>query len=127
MREEDRIQSAIVTFLRRALPSDSYIFAVPNGTVLAGDAVARAKQSRKLAATGMTPGAPDLAILVRGQLIALEVKSATGRLQPNQKAAADQIFKSGGLYSVVRSAEEAERYLRSVGVQLRATLMGRAA
>lgn len=126
MRPEDAIQKSIVEYLARALPADSYVFAIPNGTVLAGDRVARAIQARKLKATGMSPGAPDIGVIVRGQFIGLEVKSDSGRLQPCQKAASDQIFAAGGLYSVVRSQGDAERYLRSCGVQLRASVIGEA-
>lgn len=123
MRAEDVIQKSIVDFLARALPSDSYVFAIPNGTVLAGGKAKRARQSNMLKATGMAVGAPDIWILVRGQSIALEVKTATGRLEDAQKAASGQIFASGGLYSVVRSVDDAERYLRASGVQLRATVI----
>lgn len=122
MRAEDQIQAAIIQYLAIALPSDSYVFAIPNGAVLAGDARGRAIQSRKLKATGMSPGAPDVGVLVRGQFFGLEVKSDTGRLQPAQKAACERIIEAGGLYSVVRSAADAERFLRSCGVQLKASV-----
>lgn len=121
-RPEETIHRALAAFLDTALPSDSYWFSVPNqrGT-------RKRFEMGILQALGVKSGVPDIIILVRGQFIGLEVKAPKGTLNDNQKAASDRIFKSGGLYSVVRSPEEAERYLRSAGVQLRASILPREA
>lgn len=117
MRGEDHIQSAIVRFLDRALPGDSYFAAIPNGfrKTRAGAGIAKA--------TGLRAGAPDLFIVTRGLFIGLEVKTAKGRLQDSQKDAADRIVQAGGLWSVVRSVEDVERFLRASGVALRASVL----
>lgn len=126
-RTEDNIQASIISYLARALPADSYFSAIPNGAVLAGDRIARGKQMNRMKATGLRPGAPDLFILARGQFIAIEVKSATGRLAEAQKDAGDKIAHAGGLWTVARSVEDVERFLRANGVTLHATVLREAA
>ncbi|MEK0431446.1 MAG: hypothetical protein RL139_1250, partial [Gemmatimonadota bacterium] len=46
-------------------------------------------------------------ILRGGRRLEVEVKSARGRQQPNQRAFGAMVTKYGGLYVVVRSPEEA--------------------
>lgn len=113
-RPEEITHRAIASFLTVALPSDSYWFSVPNqrGT-------RKRFEMGILKALGVKSGVPDIVILARGQFIGLEVKAPKGSIQDSQKAASDAIFKAGGLYSVVRSVDDAERFLRSAGVQLR--------
>ena len=55
-----------------------------------------------------TPGAADLlGLLQGGRFLAIEVKSATGRLTPEQRAWGEMVQRFGGTYLVVRSVEEA--------------------
>lgn len=121
-RPEETVQKAIVRFLGIALPGDSFLFATTNqrGT-------RKRFEMGILKAMGARAGVPDLCLLHRGRFIGIEVKAEKGRLSENQANASDAIVKAGGLYSVVRSVEEAERYLRSVGVALRATVLAVAA
>lgn len=116
MRAEDAIQAAIVRFLDVALPPDSYLCAIPNGfnKTKAGRGIAKA--------TGLRAGAPDLIVLIRGAFHGIEVKTAKGRLQDTQKAAADAITKAGGGYAVVRSVDDVAAYLAGCGVVLRGRL-----
>jgi hypothetical protein len=100
-RAEEQIQRAIVQFLDKALPPDSFAFAVANqrGT-------RRRFEMGILKAMGVRPGCPDLVILHRGRFIGLEVKAEKGKLSDRQADCADAIVNAGGFFSVVRSVEE---------------------
>ncbi len=123
VREEDAIQRNICRFLDAALPADSYYCAIPNGSVLAGNPKQRGMQMNKLKSTGLKNGAPDLFIVARGQFIALEVKTSTGRLSETQKDTSDKIIAAGGSWAVVRSTGDVERFLKECGVVLHATVL----
>jgi len=58
---------------------------------------------------GLAVGASDLVGIVkpRGRFIALEVKSAAGRLRPEQDAFLRMVVAMGGVAGVVRSVDEA--------------------
>lgn len=116
MRAEDIIQAAIVAYLDRVLPADSYFCAIPNGfnKTKAGRGIAKA--------TGLRAGAPDLVMLIGGYFVGLEVKTPTGRLQPTQAAAAEKIRAAGGIYQVVRSVDDVEALLAHLEVPVRGRL-----
>ena len=60
------------------------------------------------------PGQADLSgITADGRRLEIEVKSATGRLRPDQIAFGTMIRKFGGIYIVARSVEEAIRRLNA--------------
>jgi hypothetical protein len=122
MRPEDALQSSIVAFLERALPSCSYFASIPNGAHLAGDPKRRARAMATLKATGLRPGAPDLFVVHEGRFLGLEVKTEKGRLQDSQRSAADDITGAGGAYSVVRSIDDVCAVLSAWGVPLRASV-----
>lgn len=58
---------------------------------------------------GLAVGSADLIGILApsGRLIALECKSETGRLRPEQRAWLDVVRRFGGFAAIVRSAEEA--------------------
>lgn len=57
---------------------------------------------------GLGVGSPDLVGVLRGgRALALEVKSATGRVRPEQAAWLAAFERLGGVGGVVRSVEEA--------------------
>ena len=58
---------------------------------------------------GLGVGGADLVGLLRpsGRFIALEVKTASGRQSPEQRAWARAVESAGGFYRVVRSVEDA--------------------
>lgn len=53
------------------------------------------------------PGQPDIQGCAAGRWVGVEVKSATGRQSSEQRAFQDRIQNAGGVYLVVRSADEA--------------------
>jgi len=117
-RPEDILQKAVCDYLDRCLPSACYWCAIPNGAVLAGGKKERGMQMNKLKATGLKPGAPDLFVIYNGRFIGIELKSSSGRTNDNQKRASDQITVAGGLYSICRSVDEVESFLRMVGLPM---------
>lgn len=104
---ERALQAAVFDFLRVALPSDATAFAVPNG------------DGRMTTAPGALSGAPDLQIIYRGKPIFIELKTATGRLSPEQKAVHIRLAAAGAVVSVCRSVVEVEEFL-SMLIPLRA-------
>lgn len=60
------------------------------------------------------PGQADLSgITADGRRLEIEVKSATGRLRPDQVAFGKMIRRFGGIYIVARSVEEAVRQVEA--------------
>lgn len=57
------------------------------------------------------PGCPDILGVLRpsGRLISIEVKTATGRLRPEQIAFRDMLVSHGALYILARSIDDAVR------------------
>jgi len=113
--EEDRIQQAIVGWLRLVLPPTALVFAVPNGGH-------RSKRTAGLLkATGTLSGVSDLFVIVPGfpRLICAEVKTSKGRLTPMQKDFGALIEAAGHEFCVWRSVEDARETLRQLGIATR--------
>lgn len=109
------MQCAIVAFLRSALPPSYRVISIPNGRFQADP-----KTIARLKREGLTPGAPDLLVLRNdGWFAALEVKSSSGRLSPDQTEWSDWLTAGNGSQAVVRSLDEAVEALRSFGVPVR--------
>ena len=113
--EEDDLQRAVVAFLAVALPDDAMAFAVPNGGQRHPRAAARLK------GLGVVAGVPDLAIVWRGRVRFVEMKSARGVLSEAQKQTIRRLHYCGAIVLTCRSLEEVERGLRDTGVPLKAT------
>ena len=60
---------------------------------------------------GLAVGSADLIGIAHGKPLAIEVKSATGRLSPEQIAWGECWRRLGGLFVVARSVDEAIRGL----------------
>lgn len=83
---EHEHQSLLVSWFNLQYPK-LIMFAIPNGTHLAGDTRARAIKMAKLKAEGLTPGVADLFLMLpkagyHGLFI--EMKSAKGTVSPDQ-------------------------------------------
>jgi hypothetical protein len=113
--KESEIQQQVRNYLA-ALGIDAVH--VPNGSVLAGDKVARAKQSNALKRAGMMPGFPDLILFDRRarRVGFLELKSANGKVTPAQEQFQQRFVPVWGWpYAVVRSSQEAAAALHEWG------------
>jgi hypothetical protein len=112
---ESAIQRQVRSYLA-ALAIDA--IHVPNGSVLAGDAKARAIQSNALKKAGVLPGFPDLICFDRRarRVCFFEVKAKRGRVQPSQEAFAKQFVPVWGWpYAVIRSVDDARAALAEWG------------
>jgi hypothetical protein len=100
-RPEQQIQKAVVQHLRVRAEPRVFFWSTPNegrrGWVNAA----------ALKAMGMTAGVPDLLILKAGQLHALELKAAKGRLTPSQRGVMQRMIECGALVAVAHSIDEA--------------------
>lgn len=73
---------------------------------------ARARDGR-LVRFGVPGQADILGLTGTGRFLAIEVKTATGKLRPDQERFRDIVTRFGGLYFVVRSAEDAVAQLEA--------------
>ncbi len=58
-----------------------------------------------------SPGGADLIGVFNGRFIAVEIKTPVGRQTPEQKLFQQLIERKGGVYIILRSAEEARQWL----------------
>ena len=65
-----------------------------------------------------TAGIPDIIACVEGRFFAFEVKTATGKATPLQKATLQKILASSGTAEIVRSVDEVRAILTRCGVAL---------
>jgi hypothetical protein len=93
---EGQIQDAI----RLALTDEQGLVLWRNNTGVAEHRGARVRY-------GLAVGSADLIGCLDGRFVALEVKTATGRVAPEQRQWLDLVRRHGGFACVVRSVEEA--------------------
>lgn len=61
------------------------------------------------------PGGADLlGIDYRGRFVAIEVKTPTGRVSPEQRKFGELVEQRGGVYLVMRSVDDARAFLASL-------------
>ena len=75
-------------------------------------------QAGRRAIRSAPTGHADLVGCVRGQYVAIEVKSVTGRQSPEQRPFAERVTSAGGRYLLVRSVDDAIAYLWSLSTRL---------
>jgi hypothetical protein len=80
------------------------IFAVPN------DSSSKEETMRKLA-TGMLAGVSDFIVIQPNKVLFFEVKTETGKQQPNQKDFESSVTALGFEYYLVRSLEQFKKII----------------
>ncbi len=60
------------------------------------------------------PGGADLIGIFRGRFVAIEIKTAIGRQTAEQKMFQHLVERKGGIYVVMRSADDARAWLESM-------------
>lgn len=115
MREED-LQRQVADYLDRFLPDDSLWWHTPNGSER-NRAVAA-----KLKSHGVKPGVPDVTVLWRGRPIFIELKTARGSLQPDQRTWRDRLTEQGVPWALCRSLDEVVAFLVAQGLPMKARL-----
>lgn len=112
---EQAIHITIVDYLALALPR-TWLVVHPANEGIRSKAFAGI-----LKRMAFVTGAADLIILGDGHAYCMEVKDLKAKQTPSQMLFEDRCLCAGVPYGVVRSVEEAERFLRRCGVPLRAT------
>lgn len=91
MQEETRLKNSILRMVKKEFPE---VFIVKTADMFLS-------------------GLPDLIGCQSGQFIAMEIKTATGRVTPLQKIFIEKINAAGGRACVVRSVDETRNFLRA--------------
>ncbi len=112
-RPEQELQISVVRDLRRLLPNDAIIFAIPNG----------GWRSRTEAAImqgmGTLAGIPDLAICHQGETVFIELKGPKGTLTDNQERVIKALRDTKFTVCVARSLDEILSALKNCGMATR--------
>jgi len=74
-----------------------FYFAVPNGSVLKGNALQRAKQMERLKSEGLVPGTSDIIVMLQEKILFIELKRAK------------KVLKSGKLSTSNSTTSEAQK------------------
>ena len=112
---EGRIQIAVVKFVNLVAP-EVIVFHAANGGWRGKTEAARFK------ALGVTPGIPDLClVLPHGRVAWWEIKADGGRISLSQAAMFSRFDESGHEVTVIRSIDEAREALKRLGVETRET------
>jgi hypothetical protein len=111
---EAAIQRAVIDHLRWRAPRDCFCFHVGNG------GFRRPNEAAILQALGVVAGVPDLLIIYRGQLFALELKVANGRLSPAQAECHKRLRQAGAIVGVAVGIDAALDWLEAHGLLRRA-------
>lgn len=110
-RPEDALQKAVVQMLKLCLVPGTYWHAVPNGGL-------RSKlEAAIMVGLGVRAGAPDLVVYgpdARAHF--MELKSASGRLSPEQREVRDWAIAHGLPHAVIRSLDDARDFLAANGL-----------
>lgn len=112
---EHHIQTAIMQFLDRALPTSYRAVAIPNGGKR--DKITGAILKRE----GVKAGAPDFMIVRNGGTVAFfEVKTQAGRLSNSQVEFRDWCGANSIPYAVVRSIGDVQTALEDLNIPIKA-------
>jgi hypothetical protein len=113
---EWQIQKAIHVYLSKALPRGSFAWAVDHAQKTSEPA------RIGMAARGICAGIPDHMVIHQGKLITFEIKAPGNYPTESQREFGLRLQNAQAYWFVVRSCEEVEVALRSIGVQLNATV-----
>lgn len=108
MTEEDQIQATIVDLFRWRYAG--LVAAVPNG------GSRNLFEAKKLKATGVLAGHPDLIIYSPRGVYLVEVKTPKGPLSKSQKQLFPELQDLGNDLAIVRSIDDADRAFRAWGL-----------
>lgn len=116
---EFKLHVSVARFLNLALPLDATWCTTPTvGSSLV--------QGAKLKATGYRRGWPDICVLWQGGAYFLELKSAKGTVDPEQRACHGAITRAGCKVGIARTLEDCQYWLEQWGIPLRAVVDPRA-
>jgi VRR-NUC domain-containing protein len=109
-RSEQQIQKSILDHLAwRGLP-ELFAFHVPNG------GYRPAVEAKIFKSLGVIPGVPDVLILYRGRLHALELKTKGGRLTETQRRTHEDMRRAGAFTATCYGVDDALLQLETWGL-----------
>lgn len=101
--QEHTLQTACVRWFRYQYPKN-VILSVPNGGTRDNK-----KEAARLKAEGVLAGVSDLIVISEKKVFFIEMKTAIGRQNKNQKEFQQKVEKLGFLYFICRSFQEFEK------------------
>jgi hypothetical protein len=104
-RPEDQIQRAVIAHFAVRGVRDAFVFAVPNGGMRSPIEAAILK------GLGTRAGSPDLFMIHRGEVFAIELKSESGRATAAQLPAIKDIRRAGGHAEICHGIDAAIKQL----------------
>ncbi len=107
-RPEQALHRAAVQYLDAVLPDNSVFWHTPSG------GYRTRAEAAIFAGLGVMGGIPDILILYRSKLIAVELKAPKGRLTEKQKAMHVRLMLAGAIVTTVTSLDELENFLAQV-------------
>jgi hypothetical protein len=104
-RPEDEIQRAVIAHFAVRGVRDAFVFVVPNGGVRSPI------EAAIMRGLGTRAGAPDLFMISRGEVFALELKSKSGRTTVVQLQTIKDIRRAGGHAEICHGIDAAIKQL----------------
>lgn len=104
-RPEAALQVAVMQYLALALPNTAVAFHPAN------EGRRSARAGADLKRQGLLPGLPDVFVLWRGSVYAIELKAGKGRVSAQQTATHKRLVAAGCPVSVCRSIDDVEAFL----------------
>ena len=117
---EYELQKTVAQFLDWALPEGSAHSSIGHGIALGDTARERGIRGTMLRAMGVKPGWPDITIAWQTRGYAIELKTKSGSLSPEQRDMHARLKKAGWQVAVCRSLDEVVGTLRGWNIPLRA-------
>lgn len=109
-RPEDAIQRAVFQHLKQRAMPGVYAFHVPNG------GKRKPIEASIMKGLGVRAGVPDVIAIYRSHTYALELKSESGVLSQNQKAARNELELAGATWAVAYGIDASIRQLETWGL-----------
>lgn len=111
-RPEQAIQRAVFQHLKLRAAPGVFAFHVPNG------GYRRPREAAIMKGLGVVAGVPDVMVIFRGAVYALELKAEGGRPTAAQFAAVDNIRNAGGFAAICYGLDRALKCLETWGILL---------
>jgi len=107
---EHEEQKTLVQYLQA---QNIMYFSVPNGSVLKGNPMQRARQMQKLKREGLVVGASDIVVMLPGKILFIEMKSKRGYASNEQKEFLKKVNKyEYAIGKVCKGCIEAIEFIR---------------
>ena len=110
---EDALHRDVARYLEQVLTPETVWFHPANGGARSQ------REGAKFKAQGVKAGVADIVLVHDGRHFEIELKAATGRQSPSQKAWQEALEKAGGKYVLLKSVEGVKMALWEFGIPTR--------